>query len=156
MKKNICIVATFLIFCVASSATNFYKNYYIDSFGDKTNAWYIYSEKIYGTSPNTTGGTTNFECKLCLDTDYVFFDLRRSNGDRYSGNGTIYVKLENGDMKSFYAENKSNGFYPEKATSFRNLILKENKIKVVIEINKTNYSFNLGTIDLTRLHNMLK
>ena len=155
MKKISIVIIVLLTLCVSVFATSFYKRYYVDKFGDKTDTWYIYSETISGTSPNTIGGTTEFKCELCIDSNNVFFDIKRSNGDRYSGNGTVFVKLKNGDVKSFYAENKLNGFYPEDTASFRNLILSEDKIKVVIEINNTNYSFNLGTIDLTKLHSML-
>ena len=158
MRNFFYFLLFFTVFSVSaqSSINNFSKTYYVDKFGDKTNNWYIYSEKMIGTSPNNIGGITEFRCELCIDADSVFFDLRRTNGDKYSGSGIIYVKLLSGATKAFSANNYSNGFYPVDKVAFRKILLEETSIKVVIEIPGSKYSFNLGTIYLSQLQNMLR
>lgn len=159
MRKKIAfILFTFFTFYTSLFPTDFYKNYYVDRFGDKTDEWYLCSENICGTSPNMIGGRTKFIAKLYMDNDDVFFDIRRHNGDAYGGDGFIYIKLENGELKAFLAKSISGSFYPdsEDVAELRDLILRENKIKVVVEIKNTAYSFNLGTIDLVTLHDILK
>lgn len=156
MKKICSAVIMLFLFYMSLFSTEFYKNYYIDKFGDKTNEWYLYSEDILGTSPNVLGGKTEFVGKICIDKDTVFFDIKRRNGDTYSGDGFVYIKLKNNEIKVFFVNNYSGSFYPEEKEELRNLILNENKIKVVVEIRNMPYSFNLGTIDLTALHDILK
>ena len=146
------------MFYASLAATEFKKLYYIDEFDDKTDVWYIRSESIFGTSPNTLGGVTEFRANLCVDEDDVFFIVKRLNGDTYAGDGTVYVKLNNGEIKSFSVKNYSSQFHieNEEQEEFRNLLLHENSIRVVIEINRMNYKFKLGTIDLINLHTILK
>ena len=158
MKRLYGSIIIIFTFYTSLFSTDFYKSYYVDKFGDKTNEWYLYSESILGTSPNSIGGKTEFSATLCIDDKDVFFDIKRSNGDAYSGEGFIYIKLENGEIKTFSAKNFSGCFFPssEYAEELRNLILNETKIKVVVETQKMPYSFNLGTIDLTILHNLLE
>ena len=156
MKKLYSAIIIIFTCCTSLSSTDFYKSYYVDEFGDKTDEWYLYSESILGTSPNSIGGITEFTGEICVDNSDVFFDIKRRNGGRYSGDGYIFIKLENKEIKVFTAKNFSGCFYPEENAELRNLILNENKIKVVVEIRNTNYSFNLGTIDLTILHNLLQ
>lgn len=157
-KKIAFVLLTLVTFYTSLFSTDFYKHYYVDRFGDKTDKWYLCSESIHGTSPNTTGGTTEFIAEFCMDNDDVFFDIKRCNGDIYWGDGYIYIKLENGEVKTFLLKNFSGCFYPypDDTAELRDLVLHENKIKVVVEIKKTPYSFNLGTIDLAMLHDILR
>ena len=158
MKKICSLIIVFCMFYTSLAATEFEKLYYIDKFDDKTNEWYIRSEPIFGTSPHTFGGVTAFRANLCVDEDDVFFIVKRLNGDKYSGDGTVYVKLNNGETKSFSVKNYSSQLYikNDEQEEFMDLLLHENSIRVVIEINYMDYKFKLGTIDLTNLHTILK
>ena len=158
MKKIYSLIIVFCMFYTSLAATEFEKRYYIDAFDDKTDEGYLCSEPIFGTSPNTFGGVTEFRANLCVDEEDVFFIVKRRNGDKYAGDGTAYVKLNNGEIKSFSVKNHSSQFYisDKEQEEFRALLLHENSIRVVIEIDYMDYKFKLGTIDLTNLHTILK